>query len=150
MAVTDERVSRARLLKRAGVGAAALGGASMLTAATASAVTPTATTPSKACIHNGCGVCENLITCGDSGCCACFTTVEGCCFCAGDWFCDTALTCTSSHGCPPGWACVRSCCDEEFGYHTQCVPRCGTTTPFTAPCEDTPVQTSRPTAMARA
>ena len=71
MAATEERVSRGRLLKRAGVGAAALGAGSMLTASTASA----ASTRSTACV--GIGGCANERCSAPS----CGQPCTVCCFC---------------------------------------------------------------------
>lgn len=143
MATTDTRVSRRVLLKRAGAGAAALGAGSLVTASTAGADA----SPSLACTHNGCKVCSGLLSCKGSECCSCFVTVEGCCFCAEAIFCDDLLTCASSKQCPPGWACIRSCCDEIFGYHTICAPPCGTFIPGWTPCggPGAPTGASRPT-----
>jgi hypothetical protein len=127
MAVSEGRVSRGGLLKRAGVGAAALGAGSMLTASTASANAPA----SRICATNGgCGQCANQVDCGP--CCACVVTVEGCCFCHEFVFCDAGLACTSSAGCPPGWVCARTCC---FGGDPICVPHCGAVNHHTVPCD---------------
>ncbi len=75
MTIADERVSRRRLLKRAGVGAAVLGAGSMVTAGTASAV--------GFCHDCGCGVCSGQVPCGPGhhGGGWCIPTTEGCCFC---------------------------------------------------------------------
>jgi hypothetical protein len=125
MALSEERVTRGRLLKRAGVGAAALGAGSMLTATTASANAP----PSRACAEpgaSGCSTCPAAAhPCpGGTGCCYCFITTEGCCFCAEDFFCDVP-SCTSSSQCPPGWACVPNTCCGAGGV---CAPHCGAIT----------------------
>lgn len=134
MAVSEERVTRARLLKRAGVGAAALGAASMVTASTASAAAPASTS----CIgwENGCGICENLsFGCEGNDCCSCFITTEGCCFCAANVFCSGLPACTvSSKQCPPGWSCAYTCCNG--GATPVCIPHCGYTGSHAAPCED--------------
>ncbi len=121
MAVSEERVTRGRLLKRAGVGAAALGAASMVTASTAAAAAPASTS----CIgwENGCGVCDNLVGgCEGDDCCACFVTTEGCCFCSTFVFCAGLKPCTvSSKQCPAGWSCAYTCCSET----PVCIPHCG-------------------------
>jgi hypothetical protein len=121
MAVTDERVSRRRLLKRAGLGAAAFGAGSMLTAQSATAVPHHG---DQACIDaGGCGVCGGQLECGGFGC-YCITTVDSCCFCAfGFVTCASLQPCHHSSDCPPGWACLRSCCDQ-FGFGPLCVPPC--------------------------
>jgi hypothetical protein len=114
MAIADERVSRRRLLKRAGIGAAAVGAGSMLTATTASAVA------------HGSGVCVGLGSCGpclgnfcDANC-TCLINTEGCCFCHNSISCSHFWACDSSSDCPPGWQCAETCCG---GPH--CVPHCG-------------------------
>jgi hypothetical protein len=120
MAMSEAKVTRGRLLKRAGVGAAAIGAGSMLTAASASADAG----PSLECIDVGkCGCAGGCPQCpGGSGCCYCFTTIEGCCFCAEDVFCAGIPTCSSSAGCPPGWACIAN---TGCGAGGICAPHCG-------------------------
>jgi hypothetical protein len=127
MATTEERVSRRRLLKRAGVGAAAVGAGSMLTAPSASA----ATAPSAVeCIHSGgCGLCGTASECvEDPGCCLCWITTEGCCICGESSMCDPHRNGASSNDCPAGYACAHTCCG------TVCVPTCGTCDHFTECC----------------
>lgn len=128
MAITEARVSRKSLLKRAGVGAAALGGVSMATAATASADAA----PSKSCTVQGCGSnnqCGEYNNCLGHDCCYCWVTTEGCCFCGQDYFCNATISCTSSKGCPGGWACAFTCCGGS-----QCVPPCGKNIPGLTVC----------------
>ena len=94
MAVSEERVSRGRLLKRAGVGAAALGAGSMLTASTASA----------ACtrvdgLHRQSAVARRTrrparVGPACTALCVLESTVEGCCFCFENSFCARSPTCT--------------------------------------------------------
>src|SRR5262245_23938324 len=125
MAVSEGRVSRRGLLKRAGVGAAAFGAGSMLTASTASANAPA----SRVCVDaGGCGACDLQTQC--SSCCTCVVTVEGCCFCHEPVFCDDNLACSSSAGCPPGWVCAETCCGDQ----PICVPHCGAVNHHTVPC----------------
>jgi hypothetical protein len=139
MAVSETRVTRGRLLKRAGVGAAALGAGSMITAGTAAA----ALHPSTSCIDaGGCGefqFCQNTCECG------CTVTLEGCCVCMANVFCDGLPSCTSSSQCPPGWACGTGGCAAEppNGF---CVPHCGYTGPHAVPCNTSP---SKPTFSGR-
>src|SRR5262245_1203897 len=80
MAVSETRVSRGRLLKRAGVGAAALGAGSMLTAAASQGAGAY-----NYCTNCTCGICSGQVAChnpfhpnigGD-----CIPSTEGCCFC---------------------------------------------------------------------
>lgn len=123
MAVSQERVSRRRLLKRAGVGAAALGAGSMITAGTASAKLST----SAICVSVGCG----YDTCpGGNGCCYCTVNTEGCCNCFDDQTCSGLKACVSSSQCPPGWGCQANTC----GQSGVCVAHCGSGSPHTAPC----------------
>jgi hypothetical protein len=119
MAVSETRVTRGRLLKRAGVGAAALGAGSMLTASTASASLP----PSLACV--GAGGCQLGFACpqGTPGCCFCNVNTEGCCVCVENVFCAGIPTCTSSSQCAPGWSCTPAC-----GLAGICAPHCGAVT----------------------
>ena len=110
-------VTRRKLLKRAGVGAAVVGAGSMVTAVTAgAAVNPSPET----CIHaGGCFACGDQPHCGT--CCSCVITVEGCCLCHEFVFCADAHPCHTSTQCPPGWACAHTCC---FGGDPICVPQC--------------------------
>ncbi len=133
MAMTEDRVSRGRLLKRAGVGAAVLGAGSMVTAATASANA----SPSLSCISvSGCGICATQgLGCEGNECCGCAITTEGCCFCIANVSCVGLPSCaTSSKQCPPGWACAYTCCNG--GATPVCVPHCGYTGPHLIPCID--------------
>ncbi len=111
-------ISRRKLLKRAGVGAAVVGAGAMVTASTASAQGSTA------CIHaGGCGCSGGCIPVGGgSGCCYCFIDSEGCCFAAEDVFCAGLHPCSSEHQCPPGWGCITNTgCGAGV-----CAPPCGT------------------------
>jgi hypothetical protein len=119
MAVSETRVTRGRLLKRAGVGAAALGAGSMLTASTASASAPASTI----CIDVG--GCSFDACPGGSGCCFCWMNVEGCCFCGENVYCAGLPTCSSSSQCAPGWVCERN---TGCGAGGVCVPHCGAVT----------------------
>jgi hypothetical protein len=120
MAVSETRVTRGGLLKRAGVGAAALGAGSMLTASTASASAPAST----ACIAaGGCG--DFQVCPGGTGCCNCYITTEACCFCGEDVYCSGIPTCTSSSQCAPGWSC---CPNTGCGAGGICIPHCGAIT----------------------
>ena len=120
-------VSRKTLIKRAGIGAAAVGAGTMVTAASAQAA------PGINCIHvGGCGP---FIDCASDphDCCGCVTTVEGCCFCMENMFCEGLHACDHSGACPPGWACATGGCEADPGF---CVPPCGTASPGHAPCVD--------------
>ena len=113
-------ISRSTLLKRAGIGAAVVGAGAMVTASTASAQ------GSVACIHaGGCGGC-GAPSCSE--CCGCWVTTEGCCICGESSVCDPHRNCHTSNDCPPGYACVVTCCGQV------CVPPCGTCDHFTECC----------------
>ena len=116
MAIGDERVSRRRLLKRAGVGVAAVGAGSMITASVASASYTDEF--SLACVPQGCGECATQQPCS-TGFCTCIIDVDGRCFCHEPSSC-AQTPCTSNHDCHPGWACAYSCCGG-----TICLPHCG-------------------------
>ncbi len=123
MAASETRVTRGKLLKRAGVGAAVLGAGSLVTATGSSAALKT----SAVCVSVGCG----YDTCpGGNGCCYCTINTEGCCNCFDDVFCAALKTCVSSSQCPPGWGCQANTC----GQAGVCVPHCGSGTPHIAPC----------------
>jgi hypothetical protein len=113
-------VTRRKLLKRAGVGAAALGAGSLVTAGTASAL---AFCHDCACDHcpvaNGCGTHHGGNT-------ACFPTTEGCCFCGESTICEALEPCETSGDCPPGWGCILSCCSAVFGFGPLCIGPPGT------------------------
>jgi hypothetical protein len=116
----SSNVTRRKLLKRAGVGAAAVGAGAMVTASSAQAVSSTICIDAGGCID--CPA-ANYPCHGD--CCYCFMSTEGCCFCAEDFFCNGVEACHTSSDCPPGWGCVYSCC----GGGTACAPPCGTFVP---------------------
>jgi hypothetical protein len=123
-----EGLNRRRLLKRAGVGAAAL------------YVAPALTSSASAKIH-WCGAsdgaycqpaCAGLRACkpADNPNCGCFPQVNtGRCFC-GDLtpsggLCDNLQDCFANADCPDGFSCVSSCCDAVFGTPPKCMPHCG-------------------------
>ena len=116
MAASEARVTRGKLLKRAGVGAAMIGAGSMVTAGTASAV--------GFCHDCSCGPCQGGDGCGHwaghGQCTACVPTTEGCCFCHESILCGGATACGDSGDCPAGWACAATCCGGLI-----CVPPAG-------------------------
>ena len=123
--MASSSVSRRKLLKRAGVGAAVVGTASMMTAESASAQNW------QHCMDAG--GCGPFIDCADDPhrCCGCVITVEGCCFCMENVYCAGLHACHTSTQCPPGWACATGGCQADPGF---CVPPCGTGSPGHAPC----------------
>jgi hypothetical protein len=110
------------------VSAAVVGAGSMVTASSAQAAS------SAVCIDAGgcrdCPACQ--FPCGRSGCCCCFQSVAGCCFCAENFFCGATHACHTDQDCPAGWGCVFSCC----GSGTVCAPPCGTIVPNVTVCHN--------------
>jgi hypothetical protein len=128
--MASANVTRRKLLRRAGAGAAAVGAGAMVSAASAQA----AQSPTE-CFHaGGCVDCPAAdFPCHGDRCCYCFMSASGCCFCAEDFFCDSTHACHTDVNCPPGWGCVYSCCGEG----TVCAPPCGTVVPGVNYCEPT-------------
>lgn len=117
--MTEEQLSRSKLLKRAGAGAVVLGAGSLISAAPALA--GKASTKCATVAHNGadsaCGVCAGQVDCGNG--CFCVIDVKGCCWCHQPTTCDRP--CNSKKQCPAGWDCAYTCC----GPTPVCVPPCG-------------------------
>jgi hypothetical protein len=115
-----ERTSRRKLLKRAGVGAAALWAVPLVATTGAAHASPGSGKCGKASLASGqpCHACAGP-ACGGKGC-LCFPTTEGCCFCAQPQDCKCIPTCETSADCPSGWACTYTCC----GFLT-CAAPCG-------------------------
>jgi hypothetical protein len=129
-------VSRRKLLKRAGVGAAALWAVPLVATTGAAQAAPGTAKCAKKLYANGegCTFCGPFTQCGKSGQfneCDCFPTTEGCCFCAEVVYCKEQLACQSSSDCPAGWACLITCCVSLYGYAPQCTPPCGYNKPRT-------------------
>src|ERR687888_135255 len=97
----EERISRRRMLKRIGTGAAVAWTAPVMVSL--SARPALAQSPSCDCITDPC-----LTPCGPVGAgCLCAAPVEGGCAC----FIPACLTpCNSSPDCGPGELCVMTCC----------------------------------------
>jgi hypothetical protein len=119
---THEGISRRRMLKRIGAGAAVAWSAPVVTslASPAFAQTPT-------CTECAGDFCFGQTICGsdDFGDCPCAQIVgnEANCFCYGDDFCLNRTQCSQQSDCPDGQVCVHTCCDAEFG--PVCFPACG-------------------------
>lgn len=127
MAVTDDRVSRQKLLKRAGVGAAVLGAGSLISAATASANA----NPSLSCVPAGGCATGGLPNPADGACCFCFVTTEASCFSGQNVYCAGLPTCSNSGQCPAGWTC---CPNTGCGAGGVCIPHCGYHGAHVFPC----------------
>lgn len=118
-----EGISRRRMLKRIGAGAAIAWSAPVLTSfrAPAFAVSP---------VCQGCGG-----VCGTPPCpppldiCICLSDENGVFHCGGNFFCAGATTCATSADCVtakgPGWFCQADGCFGSCGSGV-CVPPCGT------------------------
>jgi hypothetical protein len=117
---TEERtegISRRRMLKRIGAGAAVAWSAPILT----SIKTPAFAQASPRCPCDTNMPCNIKIDCGPGGACYCWVNAAGNgCFCGEGNPC-TGVPCDQNNQCPnnPGWACVNNCCG------LQCWPPCG-------------------------
>ena len=123
MSVTEERVSRGRLLKKAGAGALVLGAGSMLTSsayASGGGGGNVCQQQAVAADVAACGACATQTACGPG--CGCIPTTNGCCFCHQGIACAGATPCTRQGQCPAGWLCAATTCCGAFGI---CVPPCG-------------------------
>jgi hypothetical protein len=124
----ETTISRRKLIKRAGIGAAAVWSVPFL-ASTASADVGIETLRQRCTNGDGspfCTVCQTGNGCGSKNGKACFCYVgakagigSGCCECAGNIFCDQSPPCSSNSNCPRGWKCTFNCCGRT------CVPPCG-------------------------
>jgi hypothetical protein len=120
-----ERISRRRMLKRIGAGAAVAWSAPILT----SLQTP-AFAQQRYCTQCAGDFCFGQTVCGTTpplGCpCAQPVGEEGTgvCFCYQDDFCANRTLCASSADCPAGETCVHSCCDAAVG-SAVCFAPCG-------------------------
>jgi hypothetical protein len=136
--LATRRISRKRLLKRAGVGGAVLL-ATPVMASTASAQR----LPRFTCRDGGCGVdcevggnpCGGQTNCTnpDERFCTCLCRTAGPnnpagrCFCHEPSSCGDLPPCTRQADCPADWACAASCCSYDASQKF-CHPPCGTTT----------------------
>jgi len=117
-----EGLNRRRLLKRAGVGAAALYVAPVLTSSASAKIHFCAAKDPAACQP----ACDFLRECkpNDIPTCGCFPLINtGRCFCGdlgGAGFCSDFQECAASADCPEGFSCVSSCCPTGI-----CLPHCG-------------------------
>lgn len=120
MSEKENEISRRRMLKRIGAGAAVAWSAPILT----SIRTPVF---AQAGCYSGCAdiLCfsEEEFACNDAGTCICTRTTEDTCFCGdGACPCDTYPPCSSSADCASGQACGLLCCTQDL----RCLPPCGT------------------------
>lgn len=126
-------VSRRKLLKQAGVGAAVVWAAPVVTTLGGHAFAQSygqcpdcapATLPEACFEQPACGSEESGNPCG------CVTRPSSGCFCHSCIICDhpNVTACSSDADCPPGWACGLSCCSADEN-DTRCHPMCGTSNP---------------------
>jgi hypothetical protein len=122
-----DQLSRRAAIRRLAVGAGVVWAAPVVMSVGSSAAAASAP------FTGNCGtkfVCSSGIdaTCGpEDADCLCVDTTDGVLFCAANFACRTALTCTTSADCPAGWRCQAAgsgCCG--FGV---CLPPCGTPDP---------------------
>lgn len=118
--VSENEISRRRMLKRIGAGAAVAWSAPILTSIR---------TPAWA-QHYVCGdrcadiLCfsESDFACNDDSTCICTRTTEDTCFCGdGRCSCSDYAACSSSADCQSGEACGLLCCTQDL----RCLPPCG-------------------------
>ena len=124
----DSRSTRRKLLERAGlvsVGWAVPSLISFDTAANAAVANKQCASTSFQAGGGVCGLCAGAsLGCAGNGSCACHINEKGCCFCGANAACGSLPTCTKTRTCPPGWQCVKNCCDPS-GATSFCQPPCG-------------------------
>src|SRR5262245_34004814 len=123
--VTDAAETRRKILKRAGIGAAAAWSVPLVLSRSASAA-PGGGSCAASAIAAGathfcvtCPACDNSCGTSPAGACCCFTDVTGCCFCGVSSSCGTTA-CSSNNQCPPGYRCAYTCCTTTV----QCIETC--------------------------
>jgi hypothetical protein len=122
-----EQISRRRMLKRIGAGAAVAWSAPVLTSLSIPA--------SAHAVYDQCNQCAGDFCFGQTPCggdvdclCAQIVGAETSCFCYRGAFTTTCATLPKcADGCPAGTTCVHTCCDAAFG--TVCLPGCSGAAP---------------------
>jgi hypothetical protein len=131
--LSRDRISRQRLLKRAGVAGAVLLAAPVM----ASTATGRRASSPSAAQYGRRHTCGRGFQCGGDPClnqspckppdasCTCVQRLAGGgtlrCFCHQASFCSDLSPCDQGSDCPEGWACASSCCAG-----LNCLPPCGT------------------------
>ena len=128
--VSEDGISRRRMLKRIGAGAAVAWSAPILTSIKTPAFAQSGGPPSD-CPDTGCPG-ENFQPCGDGGCSegactgglGCFKgdDTEGGCNCYQNVFCSCVSACSSSSDCAPGQHCMLN---TGCGSGGVCIDCCG-------------------------
>jgi hypothetical protein len=115
------RITRRRMLKRIGAGAAVAWSAPVLSSLRAPAFAQ-ATPVCAGCTDFECAPPIEECGAGAGGFrCFCDQDLAGNCQCLNDAFCSVLLACGTGGLCPPNFHCIpTSCCAEP-----KCIPRCG-------------------------
>lgn len=127
---SNEGLTRAKVLKRAGIGAAAAAGFTPFFASSASAAVSPVAKNVGACNDGGGNTYCDFQQCATKNGLACFCysggaaggKSSGCCVCGGNQFCSQLVQCPNgNHDCPRGYKCAISTgCGMPI-----CVPPCG-------------------------
>jgi hypothetical protein len=118
--LSDDGISRRRMLKRIGAGAAVAWSAPILTSIRSPAFAQGSPTE---CGVPGidCFTCDiRELDCNGDPLCGCVPTQESDCFCIAPQSCAGLQPCNSSSECPAGTRCANSCCGEPL-----CLVGCG-------------------------
>ena len=110
-------ISRRRMLKRIGAGAAIAWSAPILTSLRVPAFAQYTSSACPECFTLDCGTTSFFD-------CFCVAGSSGALFCANDFFCGDTPPCQTDANCPQGWACQTAPCAGFCG--PVCVPPCGT------------------------
>lgn len=120
-----KEISRRRMLKRIGAGAAIAWSAPVLTSLRVPAFAQATSGPCSGVPCQGFPECSHDGTDSKTPTCHCHFTAEGDCVCFNNAFCKDMQTCNSSADCAnlgPGWRCL----DNDNGCHASiCSPPCG-------------------------
>ena len=125
---TDVKYTRSKVLKRAGVGAAALWATPFFVSTAEAAVKGSRciTTAFQQGLDCPCDTCLNgNISNMCTSQCFCFVDTKGCCQCRGLAGGCGNPTCLTSRDCPRGFKCVLTCCDNGGANPgRRCLPPC--------------------------
>lgn len=131
---TSNGISRRRMLKRIGAGAAIAWSAPILSSIRTPAFAQYGDPRCPACTplgETGSEHCAGQADCGAEGSgnpCACLRTSGNTCACHSCVFCDNPaiVACSSQADCPAGWICAMSCCSDPGSVDDfRCHPACG-------------------------